>query len=682
MRASTLEDSGRAATSVQAAQSEGEPLAMSGYIEKRGGSTNPAYKSRFLTLTRYGNVRYFKDEHSTAKLGDFKITQSSEFEAFGTKEMRVTTPERVWEFRFINVEKRAEWYLEFQHVVNQLYLWVDDDNTNTASVLSNLRTQYEELAKHNAISADARDKVAMTESRNRGRASMTNRNSITGHVLAKVRNGENNNNITLQKLLEVQTSVVPRMSGERQPMDILCLTWNLAEYLPDLKELDFLADLVAVEPGDLPGLVVVSVQECQPVLYNITESKLDDLAPAELWRTMVQSVLGRHFSIVGNRTMGAVQITVFCRTNLVHTISHMSVGHVSCGLGNFVQNKGGVGVSFRMHETSFAFVGAHLPAHQNKVPERNDAYHRIDQLLTPLLLNGDTDESNHEVTNWYPSTQSLLCSNFDHVFFMGDFNYRVDCRDQERLMTMLAFMDTFERRLRGARPAEVPVAGVAPQSPVKAKASRRLTALSLTTLIESKRKRADREAAAEEEEEDTGEAVSWAMDTEEDDLFKRMDMYKKLYADTDAALRQKVTAADKKLYDDLLAKLLSQDQLTIQRKNHVVFNDYEEPPIDFRPSYKFAPDTEIYSCATTEGRSKNRTPAWCDRIMYKKQLNLSLSGNTDTDTAGGSGSGSGSSDSTGSGSSKPHVTVKSYDCKHGKFHSDHRAVVGVFTVHV
>ena len=63
MRASTLEDSGRAATSVQAAQSEGEPLAMSGYIEKRGGSTNPAYKSRFLTLTRYGNVRYFKDEH-------------------------------------------------------------------------------------------------------------------------------------------------------------------------------------------------------------------------------------------------------------------------------------------------------------------------------------------------------------------------------------------------------------------------------------------------------------------------------------------------------------------------------------------------------------------------------------------------------------------------------------------
>lgn len=731
-RASTLESSGKAGTSIEAAQCEGEPLALSGYMEKRGGPTNPAYKQRWCTLTRYGNFRYFKDEKSTAKLGDFKITSTCEFEAFGAKEMRIVTPTRTWEFKFINVEKRAEWYLMIQEVVNQLYLWVDDDDCDSSSVLGSLRAQYEAMA----ISTETMEKVAQVEARSRGRASMTNRNSISGSMIAKIRNGENNNNITLQKLLEIQTSLVPRAPGvDKQSLDVLCLTWNLAEYLPDLKELDFLSERLSntEEPEELPTLIAVSVQECQPVMYNITDCKIDDLAPAELWRTMVQSVLGRHYSIIGNRTMGAIQCTVFCKVNKVHAISHMHVGHVPCGIGNFIQNKGAVGVSFFLHETSFAFVCAHLPAHQRKVTERNNAYHRIDQLLTPLLLGGD--EEAHDVTDWYPSTQSHLCSNFDYVFFMGDFNYRVDCRDQERYLQMLQFMDHFERRARGAKPAEVVAAAggangsASPQKKTAGvgKASRRLTALSLTTLIDSRRqqRQPSGDNGEEEEEDDHEEKESWPMDAEEDELFKRIAVY---YTTTTIATggscggsagdgdatncsnsamaalcrAPPLTATDKKLYDDVLSKLLSMDQLSIERMKHNVFTDYEEPTITFRPSYKFAPDTDIYSCLTQVGKSKLRTPAWCDRIMFKKPLNLSLSGCGGGSSGNVSASGGeriNSVDSTGVGSRSvprsrsgtdsllstitnggPSVMVKSYECEHGKYHSDHRAVLGEFTV--
>ena len=119
-----------------------------------------------------------------------------------------------------------------------------------------------------------------------------------------------------------------------------------------------------------PTLIVVSVQECQPILYNVTESNSDVLAPVEIWRTMIQSIVGNKYTIIGNKTMGAIQCTVYCKTNMIHKISHMSANHVACGIGNIFQNKGAVGISFNIYDTSIAFIGAHLPAHKKNVIDR------------------------------------------------------------------------------------------------------------------------------------------------------------------------------------------------------------------------------------------------------------------------------------------------------------------------
>ena len=181
-------------------------------------------------------------------------------------------------------------------------------------------------------------------------------------------------------------------------------------------------------------------------MYNITDATQEALAPVEIWRTMVQSVIGRNYILISNRAMGAIQITVFARVEVIYGISHLTLSHVPCGIGNVMVNKGGVGVSFRIYGTSFAFVAAHLPAHQNKVLDRNAAFHRIDYLLTNALIGHTITSEEAASPPILPSNETHLGNTFDHVFFMGDFNYRMDFPDYGRFMQMLNVIKASEKK--------------------------------------------------------------------------------------------------------------------------------------------------------------------------------------------------------------------------------------------
>ncbi|SCZ96871.1 BZ3500_MvSof-1268-A1-R1_Chr4-1g06804 [Microbotryum saponariae] len=60
--------------------------------------------------------------------------------------------------------------------------------------------------------------------------------------------------------------------------------------------------------------------------------------------------------------------------------------------------------------------------------------------------------------------------------------------------------------------------------------------------------------------------------------------------------------------------LLSYDQLLQGLATNQTFRlrSFKEPPITFAPTYKYDPGTDEYDTST-----KKRTPAWCDRILYR-----------------------------------------------------------------
>ncbi|KAF1847887.1 DNase I-like protein [Cucurbitaria berberidis CBS 394.84] len=79
----------------------------------------------------------------------------------------------------------------------------------------------------------------------------------------------------------------------------------------------------------------------------------------------------------------------------------------------------------------------------------------------------------------------------------------------------------------------------------------------------------------------------------------------------DAMPRNTVVAA---VQQGNLAKLLERDQLLLSRKRNPGFRlrAFNEAPINFAPTYKYNVGTDDYD--TSE---KQRSPAWCDRLLYR-----------------------------------------------------------------
>lgn len=61
-------------------------------------------------------------------------------------------------------------------------------------------------------------------------------------------------------------------------------------------------------------------------------------------------------------------------------------------------------------------------------------------------------------------------------------------------------------------------------------------------------------------------------------------------------------------------KLLERDQLLVSRRRNPGFRlrAFNESPITFAPTYKYDVGTDNY-----DGSEKHRSPAWCDRILYR-----------------------------------------------------------------
>lgn len=63
-----------------------------------------------------------------------------------------------------------------------------------------------------------------------------------------------------------------------------------------------------------------------------------------------------------------------------------------------------------------------------------------------------------------------------------------------------------------------------------------------------------------------------------------------------------------------LAALRDKDQLNIERAKGNVFQGFEEGVLEFPPTYKYQPGTDVYD---RRPEKKIRAPAWCDRVLWR-----------------------------------------------------------------
>ena len=180
------------------------------------------------------------------------------------------------------------------------------------------------------------------------------------------------------------------------PVRIFVGTWNLGNKPPP----DSLDAWVPV--GERYDIYAIGTQESQYLPRAGFETCERD------WITTLETHMGEEYVRVDYGSMWEIRLAVFVRAEHQGRISSLERSAEATGIGNAMGNKGGVGISFNFYETPLCFVTTHLAAHQARVANRNEDAKSV---MDGIALAGKMGD---------------LVSQFEHVFWSGDLNYRID----------------------------------------------------------------------------------------------------------------------------------------------------------------------------------------------------------------------------------------------------------------
>ncbi|CAO1627324.1 unnamed protein product [Parajaminaea phylloscopi] len=127
--------------------------------------------------------------------------------------------------------------------------------------------------------------------------------------------------------------------------------------------------------------------------------------------------LGAYELLVKERC-AMIYMAVYCWRGCRDRVRGFDKGHVKSGLlAGRVGNKGAVGISVKLGQTRLLFVNSHLAAHEGRVQTRLDNVAKIKRelRLNTFLSPEEQASQSDDVTEM-----------FDHAFWFGDLNFRVD----------------------------------------------------------------------------------------------------------------------------------------------------------------------------------------------------------------------------------------------------------------
>ncbi len=217
-------------------------------------------------------------------------------------------------------------------------------------------------------------------------------------------------------------------------------TWNVNGKFPKEDISAWLTEGAEVDVY-LPDVYVVGLQEMVDLNAANVVAQAQCGKRSKEWQVLLQETLskassggkeGERFELLGTHYLVGVMIAVLAKKKYRPFISGLQEATAAVGLFGVGGNKGGAALRFRLFDTTFCFVCAHLAAHQNAVTQRNNDYHGINAKIEfrdegagsgSSIGGGEVDSA----PSSSPPPSSSTFGVFDHDFlvWLGDFNYRL-----------------------------------------------------------------------------------------------------------------------------------------------------------------------------------------------------------------------------------------------------------------
>jgi hypothetical protein len=351
-------------------------------------------------------------------------------------------------------------------------------------------------------------------------------------------------------------------------------------------------------------------EECE---RSIAQSAL--LPSKRNWESYLCDALGESYVPLRAHTLQAIHIICFVHRSIANLCSVVTSAAVACGAGNTLGNKGAVSIFLKICNSKILVVNAHLSAHQHAERKRNAEFRKI-SLQMPILLEQKDMESAAEGG---PSVVDSLST--------GDNNPT--------------------NSVDGSSQSPPPSIEVNNTIPTIINEGHIPSAVAENTVEESKLN-----ITAEVSKSEPGDGIVPSQDGEPDEdddaadgaeasptpgivrpisinnlasistpmSARTIDKYADIVifmGDLNYRIKGNRSIVDKLLAGNMYEVLVNNDQLKNNMKQNLVLENFIEPPLHFRPTYKFDRGTDIY-----DSGPKSRIPSWTDRIFYKNSEDI------------------------------------------------------------
>ncbi|KAI8593400.1 hypothetical protein BDZ88DRAFT_404548 [Geranomyces variabilis] len=396
-------------------------------LKRRGPDTAvvfdmlPIFSDFRLTVSQSKAVNLNDPERLSAGRTDFTLRMAS-----GSREIKLETAA---------LEKLQPVLIEIKRLmaVAQQRGYVADGGTHT----------WMQFYEHSRKSASAALKQAgHTEEAEQERAQSTMANpfisfdnSVTGSSVKTIKEG------WAAKELRARENQCASFSQKR----VFVGSWNVNGQSPSQPLFPWLR--VAV--GEEPSLYVLGFQELDlntgAYLYS------DNTKEAE-WSKGIEDALRtkRHNYVkVASKQLVGMLIVLYVEESEKQHVREISAEYLGTGLLGMMGNKGAAAIRFRFYDSYFCFVNSHLAADASMVDRRNQDYQEICRRVTFPLPAQYPDfttyaHQNPWVSSFYDARQTGVATtsenagktvatifDADHLFFIGDLNYRISLPDSD-----------------------------------------------------------------------------------------------------------------------------------------------------------------------------------------------------------------------------------------------------------
>ena len=182
-------------------------------------------------------------------------------------------------------------------------------------------------------------------------------------------------------------------------------TWNLGDRPPPYERLKdwFFPDGISAAGSSAPyDIMAIGVQECSYMPRLGFESCEKD------WASAVSDAVGEEFELVSATSLrDSMRLLLYARKKLLNQAHSIRSATYSTTIPMFWR-KGGIGVQISYLSTTLVFISCHLAAHAKHMENRNND---VAYILKSLGLGNPNYDAGNQ---------------FDHCFFMGDLNYRIE----------------------------------------------------------------------------------------------------------------------------------------------------------------------------------------------------------------------------------------------------------------